>query len=132
MYPIQVQFAPQNHSPFTYMEDQKNKQYLPLILIAYVFAFYITTTTSGVPTDAVAITKFVGLGFVLLIVPLALIRFAGNKLVEGVPVTYEIVMILGVNSIITMKAGGTSATYPQKVISPFLSSVRLATQSGKQ
>lgn len=252
------------------MNDQKKKQYLPLILIAYVFAFFIITSASGVPTDIRSITNFIGFGFGLAIIPLIVMRFAGNaasiiillvmcssifldqtdllddsqkavdksmkpvvfvakdceysvtfpskpaiqiytnpaigdyeeaiwsvreqsesislksecfkvpnltsridgspkkfilnqlsiyatnnglsapeyqykklsigeggmlrgsKLVEGVPVTYEMVMVVGVNSIIMMKAGGTSATYPQKVISPFLTSVTLVAQGNTQ
>ena len=49
----------------------------------------------------------------------------GNKTAQGVPATYKILMVIGKKSIITLKASGTSATFPQKVIQPFLDSVRL-------
>ena len=48
----------------------------------------------------------------------------GIKTIQGVPVTFQIVVVGGNSSLITLYAGGRSATFPQREISPFLSSVQ--------
>lgn len=50
----------------------------------------------------------------------------GIKYIQDKPVTYRITVVAGKNSLITLYAGGLSATYPQREIGPFLDSVRRA------
>lgn len=53
----------------------------------------------------------------------------GIKYIQDIPITYEIIVIIGENSLISLKAGGNSSTYPQKVITPFLSSASIIAHS---
>ncbi|KAB2837904.1 MAG: hypothetical protein F9K47_19195 [Burkholderiales bacterium] len=48
----------------------------------------------------------------------------GIKHIQGEPVTYQVVVVAGKSSLVTLYAGGKSATFPQREILPFISSVR--------
>ena len=48
----------------------------------------------------------------------------GIKHIQGVPVTYQIVIVAGNTSLISLYAGGKSASFPQQEISSFISSIR--------
>mgnify|MGYP003652651813 CR=1 FL=1 len=48
----------------------------------------------------------------------------GIKYIEEKPVTYLVAMVTGNNSLVTLYAGGLSATFPQSEIYPFMDSVK--------
>lgn len=52
-------------------------------------------------------------------------RARGVKRVQGVPLTYQVAVVAGSTSLLSVYAGGPSATYPQREVEPFLSSVKL-------